>query len=249
MEEPSPSQRRPVGFLDMPLELRRQVYIYCLVRSAPITLDFLPTSKYHYSERAVKDEAKSLLLVSRKIGHEAGDVLYSENVFEVHLYGDDGSRLKSNFSKANIQKIRKLQVVMQPEGFFYGRILDSGLWSPILAGLSRFAIVAQQPLQAQTYFSEHSFKRDMKNWIGWVRPMLEYMIPQLSGSCVIEVDDDDREETSDLIRKCIPNGYRKVKTLTGDFIFGRNGSSVDSSHRHEDYDIDSDRRLEMLNLD
>lgn len=51
---------------------------------------------------------------------------------------------------------------MQPQGVSYGRMLDSTLWSPILAELTKLSIVAQQPLQARTYFNAPSFKQEME---------------------------------------------------------------------------------------
>ena len=115
-----------------------------------------------------------------------------------------------------------MQVVMQPQDVSYGHMLDSTLWSPILAKLTKLSIVAQQPLEAQIYFNAPSFEEEMEEWMEWLRAILQYFARQLPSSCIVEVDDDDRKETSTIIRECLPSGYRKVQTLAGDFYFRRN---------------------------
>ncbi len=102
-----------------------------------------------------------------------------------------------------------MQVVMQPQGVSYGRMLDSTLWSPILAELTKLSIVAQQPLQARTYFNAPSFKQEMEEWMEWLRAILQYIAHQLPSSCIVEADDDDRKGTSTPMRDCLPSGYRK----------------------------------------
>lgn len=85
---------------------------------------------------------------------------------------------------------------MQPQGVSYGRMLDSTLWSPVLAELTKLSIVAQQPLQAGTYFNAPSFEQEMEEWMEWLRAILQYIASQLPSSCIVEADDDDRKETS-----------------------------------------------------
>ncbi len=56
------------------------------------------------------------------------------------------------------------------------------------------------------------------------------------------MDDDDRKETSTLMRECLPSGYRKVRTLAGDFCFRRNDYSEESGYwddDDDDHDIES----------
>lgn len=57
-----------------------------------------------------------------------------------------------------------MHVIMQPQGLFYGDMLDSTLWSPILANLTKLSIVAQQPLQVRTYFTAPSSEHQMEEW-------------------------------------------------------------------------------------
>ena len=236
------SSRRPIGFLDIPLEIRHQVYQYCLVRKDPVNVHHLFIDEYSFSEWGIRDEKKSLLLVSTKIGFEASEVLYGDNVFKVQLHGEGGYDLKRLFTEANIRRIRKMQVVMQPQGVFYGHMLDSTLWSPILAELTKLSIVAQQPLQARTCFNAPSFEQEIEEWTEWLRAILQYIVRQLPSSCIVEADDDDRKETSAVMRQSLPSDYRKVQTLAGDFCFRRNDYSEESDYwddEYDDHDIDS----------
>ena len=243
MEVRGSSSRTPsVGFLDTPLEIRLQVYRYCLVDRTPVVVQYISVDPWQFSDAGICDKKKSLLLVSRQVGLEALDVLYGENFFQILLHGGGGYYLKQHFAKANIDRMRRMQFVMQPQGVDYGRMLDSTLWSPILANLTKLSIVAQQPLEPQKYYNAPPFEQDMEKWTQWLRAVLQYTARQISSSCIIEVDDDDREETSLVMRESLPSGYRKVQTLAGDLCFRRNAYSEESGYWDEDYhdhDVDS----------
>ena len=234
------SSRRPSGFLGLPLELRRYIYQYCLVREDPVAVDFIFVDPYRFSGWGIRDRKKSLLLVSKQVGFEALEVLYGDNSFLLHLNGNGGSSLERHFAEANIRRIRKVQVVMRPQGCFYRHMLDSRLWSPILANLTKLSIVAQQPLQGRPKYGVPSFEQRIGEWMEWLRAILQYITRQLPSSCIVEVDDDDGRETSTLMRECLPSGYRKVQTLTGDFHFMRNDYSRDSSYWDDEYGDDHD---------
>jgi hypothetical protein len=145
------------------------------VRKDPANIHRIFIDEYSFSEWRIRDEKKSLLLVSKKVGFEALEVLYGDNVFQVYLHGEGGYCLKRHCTEANIRRIRKMQVVMQPQGVSYGRMLDSTLWSPILAELTKLSIVAQQPLQARAYFNPASFEQEMEEWMEWLRAILQYI--------------------------------------------------------------------------
>jgi hypothetical protein len=62
----------------------------------------------------------------------------------------------------------------------------------------------------------------------------------VSSGSVVEVDDDDREETSSLVKECLRNGYRKRQTWTGDEHFLRGIYEYDPEYRNDHYDHDFD---------
>ncbi len=62
----------------------------------------------------------------------------------------------------------------------------------------------------------------MDCWVKWIRPFLKCFGQHLMTGTTVQVDHDDRKETSELVKKYLPDGYRKVQCrLAGDFIFRR----------------------------
>ena len=217
---------QPTGLLGVPLEIRLEIYRYFLIRREPIKLQFL---NFHPKQWPDEDynplNAKRhtvVLLVSRQLSEEALNVLYGENIFEVALHRGSQSIL-SQFAPANRQRIRRLQLSARPSGVSYGSPLNLNLHilPPILAGLTRLYIVVQQPLEARTFDNAPRLEQEMHKWLTQLKPVLEYVNQYVSSRATIEVDDNDMEETSELVKKCLPNGYRKVRTRTGDMWFTR----------------------------
>lgn len=233
--------RRPTGFLDIPLEIRRHIYQYCLVRDNPVKFRNTCINEYCFSNRDNRDGKISLLLVSRQIGLEALEVLYHDNVFQICLHEEGWSRLKDHFTEVNTRKIRKMQIVIQPCGLSYGRTPNYTPWSPILASLTKLSIVAQQPLSAHIDRNAPWFQERMETWKDWLRAVLQCIASQLQNCCIVEVDDDDKKEASDLMKLCFPSGYRKVQTLAGDVCFKRYEFFEESDYWDNDYAYDPDR--------
>ncbi len=235
----SASSRQPTGFLDLPSELRLQIYRYCLVRSDPVVVYHTPIIPYRRSHWGSLDEKTGLLLVSKKIGLEAIEVLYGDNIFQFSLHLWASQHLKDYFTAANRRRIRKMQVLMQPHGIHYCRMPTSRIFFPVLANLNKLSIVAQQPLQDLASYYPPPFEDEMHIWIRWLRSLLQFLTRRLPDRCIVEVDDDDSTETSAVMRECLPNGYRKVKTVAGDLYFERNDHSndysIESGHCDDDY--------------
>lgn len=95
------------------------------------------------------------------------------------------------------------------------------LWSPILTCLSSLVIVMKQPLASDPLQGVSSMEEWLKDWMKWVRPMMEYMSKEFSSCTAIEVDGDGREEIGAMMKECFPAGYREVQTRAGDWIFRR----------------------------
>lgn len=64
-------------------------------------------------------------------------------------------------------------------------------------------------------------EQKMHEWLTQLKPGLELVNQYVTSRATIEVDDNDMEETSELVKKCLSNGYRKVRTRTGDIWFMR----------------------------
>ena len=213
----TPSSRPPCHFLDTPLEIRREIYRYCLLRRDPV---YIHNRFFH----VYRENKNSLLLVSRQVTSEALVVLYGENIFKVCLsYGGEAD-LQKFFAEANIGRVRRMEIVT-PSSFNLGPFevvnhnykLKSRLWSPFLRNLTKLSIVVNQPLKVRAH---HGAFR-MEEGLEWLRVNLQDIASHLSRSCIVEVDDDDRKETRAMMEESFPGGYRKVQTLSGDVYFKR----------------------------
>ena len=225
------------GFLDLPLELRRQIYRYLLTRRKAFNAFSIRIDPYRFSKWGIEDRVKSLVLVSKQISNEAVEILYGENIFSYPLNGDSGYSLQKNFSPENIQRIRKLRIIVQDAGCQYpDRVPDYELWSPILARLTKLQIVAKQPLEQRGYYGAPSLESEVKKWVNWFGPMLSYIAGKISNNLCVEMDYDDRRETDVLVNEHLPGRHRKVRTIDGDLMFKRGQFSMESGYWDDDYD-------------
>jgi hypothetical protein len=64
--------------------------------------------------------------------------------------------------------------------------------------------------------------------------MLEFLASRLHGGCQIDIDDDEKEETSALVNQCFSGGYQKVRTRHGDICFQRGDYAPDSEYWQDD---------------
>lgn len=227
---------QPTGLLGVPLEIRLEIYRYLLTRRKVIelqpplfTLDQRPNKDYPLNT----ERHPVVLRVSRQLSEEALNVLYGENVFEFSL-ARESQTIFSQFAPANGQRVRRLQLLAHHGFPFYGPMFDLDgdilapllkSLAPILANLTGLCIVAPQILEAITFNNAPRLENEVHKWLSWLKPVLEYVIQYVPSKATIEVDDNDMEETSELIKKCFPNGYRKVRTRTGDIWFKRSMSS------------------------
>ncbi|KAM0798469.1 hypothetical protein BDR22DRAFT_859112 [Usnea florida] len=220
MKATSPS-RPPLGFLDTPLEIRREIYRYCLLRRHPVSIH---DPHYPVFDEGIRKYKNSLLLVSRQVGSEALVVLYGENIFRVFLDDWGELDLKGFFAEANIGRVRRLEIVTpsSPYPSFevanYTYMLDFKIWSPFLANLTKLSIVVDPPIQFRT----HDKGLEKKKTLEWLRINLQDVASHLSHCCIVEVDDDNSEETRAVLGESFPGGYRKVQTLLGDAYIRRN---------------------------
>ena len=106
------SSTQPVGFLGLPVEMRRLIYQYCLVRKDPFIIPDRLIGLERLSQCRIRDPKNSFLLVSKKVGAEALEVLYGDNTFQIHILRDGVCHLGGQFWEVNRQRIRNLQIVV-----------------------------------------------------------------------------------------------------------------------------------------
>ena len=241
------SSRPPFRFLNTPLEIRREIYRYCLLRRDPVCIHHPFSYRHPFSDRGTREYKISLLLVSRQVGSEALVVLYGENIFKVCLSDGGEADLKKLFAKANIGRVRRMEI-LTPSTFGYlpfdiinySYKPDSRLWSPFFSNLTKLSIVVRQPLQIRAHYKEPKMKKGLE----WLRVNLQEITSHLSRSCIVEVDDDDRKQTRAVMDESFLGDYRKVQTLSGDAYFGRNDywffDEQSESSEKDDHDGDQD---------
>jgi hypothetical protein len=242
------SPDRPSLLVDLPFEIRRQIYHQRIPtkRVVEVSNPYFSTGPKEEAESLgdgyINQNMNNLLLLSKQISEECLDILYGENIFKLWLNAGDELYLRKNFSEANWRRMRHLLLVAQPMGVSYtpGRVPDNALWASILPGLRTLRIVAEQPLQPGGYFNAPTLKQETDRWVNWIRPFYECFGQHLSTGAIVEVDDDGRETTSELA-KCLPDGYRKVQChLIGDLIFKRGHFSIESGYWDDPWSSESD---------
>ncbi|KAL9106746.1 MAG: hypothetical protein Q9227_008245 [Pyrenula ochraceoflavens] len=187
-----------------------------------------------------------LLQISRQISDEALGLLYGGNVFKIFLHGEGESDLKKMISETNRRNIRHIMLVLRPMGASYqpNFAVDKPMWNRILPHLVTLRIVADQPVGDAYSYHGRPVVKQMNEWIECLTPTLEYLAKSLSSKARILVDLDGREEMHKLFQKHLSQGFQKVRTRTGDFIFRRGEFSIESRYwKHNDFGpapIDSD---------
>lgn len=246
----SQNDRQPSGFLRLPRELRDKIYSLLLVGD-PIHVQHLQFGKDSWTKSIWKKPERlnfpshmdwylpktktGILGVSKLISEEALDILYGRHIFTVSVHGGAHRKLL-NFGITNLRRIRCVRLVAQPMGVCYPDTLkiDPLFWRPLLTDLNRLSLVVQQPLRAGGYYNAPSLEEDMREWVTWLEPILQYLAGYITKTTIVEVDDNNLMETSQLVHKYFPPGYQKARTVTGDRIFMRGHFSLESGYWDDD---------------
>jgi hypothetical protein len=236
----------PPSFLSLPLELRFQIYHYLIPRRSVIDVSdpylYPPWSSEedsialsHYWHLGPRRHA--LLSVSKQVSDECQAILYSENIFKLHLNGDGQYYLQKKITDKNRRRIRFLLLVAQPMGvsFNAGHVPDASLWASIFENLSVLRIVVKQPTDAAGYHDGPRLEQDIREWILWIHPFLECFGRHLRRGTIVEVDDNGLIETRSLVEEYLPSSYRKIQCHLGDLLFKRGDFSIESVFWDDDF--------------
>lgn len=218
------------GFLDLPFELRLEIYYYSIptkfVINAgnprfPIFNSILDNYYMYFMNPHAKNN--NILLLSKQISNECLDILYGENFFKVQLNGGGEYYLKRNFTDKNRARMKNITVIAQPSGISYPDSLPNvQLWASTLPCLKTIRIIAEQPLCSHVPWF-NTIEKQKREWIQWIeRYFKEFGRLLVDLPAIIEVDCDGREETNGLVDKYLPNTCRKIQCPEfGDIIFRR----------------------------
>ena len=183
-----------------------------------------------------REKNNSIFLLSKQISQEALDVLYGDNIFKLQLHGEGELCLKKVFAEGNWQRIRYLLLIAEPMGVSYepGRMPDVSLWSSILPTLKGLRIVAEQPAEASSCHDSVTMI-DMHYWVEWFKPFLQCFGQYLTSETIVQIDVDGRAETRELVKECLPHGYREIRCRhVGDLVFERGRFSRESGYWDDD---------------
>jgi F-box-like domain len=220
------------GLLDLPWEIRRQIYNYCIPTKRLVHVNLYPffSLGIHFEKKDAtlnfvedswgwgidgKLNTSCLLLLSRQISNECLDILYGENIFKLCLnWPGDEIRLQKTFGEANRRRMRYLLLLAYPLGVStYQSVPDDAMWASILPGLRILRIVAKQTLKPQR---DLNLRQEMGSWVKWIEPYLKCFGQHLSAGTLVEIDDNGR--AGELAEQYLPHGYQKV---ISDGIFRR----------------------------
>ncbi|KAL3469914.1 hypothetical protein BJX99DRAFT_264732 [Aspergillus californicus] len=227
----------PTGFLDLPYELRRQIYCHCIPRRNQVNVQspslFLQGAWYMNPNSS----RINVLRLSKQITEECLDILYGETNFRLRLNGEGEQAMRDNFTEKNRRRMRYLTVTANPAGVSYGiSTPDHSLWSTILPSLKSLLIIAEQPIRAGGYYNAPTLQQDIDEWLAWICPYLKYFGQHIPETLSVTVDDDGRKETRELAQKYLTPTCRLQRSALGDFVFKRGRFSIESGYWDDDYD-------------
>lgn len=162
-----PQSEPPIGFLNLPLELRVVVYRELLVRDFPAHIDFEERNPFTNVPTGQLPRFPAILRTSKQIHQEALETLYSENLI--------GTRVDTGYlNTIGLQAcahIKKLIILPPKSRCYYDRAPNFTAWHTLCN-----ACLALQSIQV----SAQEVAR-MKNETGCLGPLLALSVA--TGSC------------------------------------------------------------------
>ncbi|KAI1479954.1 hypothetical protein F4774DRAFT_409467 [Daldinia eschscholtzii] len=240
-------------FLDLPPELRCEIYAHLFFKARPILgLTMWSGARIRAQGLAIKGTPDccdknytcshydaqlrpltSVLQTCRQVSEEALDVLYAQTVFQTTL--ENRRRVLRLFAvgEANLRRIRHLHLVVftpvpdytleQPYEWFWPAALDAASWFPLLDGLQTLKLLIKAPIWA-----------DHAGWPVWVEK-LETLVLKFLGEHVDErteltIDDNYSVFLCDAVDRCFRKPFRRVSSEEGDEFYHKNRYDPDNIH-------------------
>lgn len=230
------------GFLDLPYEIRRQIYCHCIPRRKQVDVGSpsFPLEDYCFMESNFfnRDYSRvNVLRLSKQVTEECLGILYGENTFRLCLNGEGEWDMRENFTEKNRRRMRYLIITANPAGVSYEiSTPDHSLWASILPNLKALLIIPEQPIRAQGYYNAPTLREDIDTWLAWISPYLETFGHHIPEELNVTVDDDCRKDTRELVQAFLPATVRLKHSALGDFIFQRGRFSIESGYWDDLYD-------------
>ncbi|KAK2873816.1 hypothetical protein FQN49_002040 [Arthroderma sp. PD_2] len=215
-------------FLNLPFEIRHEIYSHCIPYKShfeEIRYFRARDSTSQPSRPANIKNKNAILRVSKQISEECLNMLYGKNRFYITLNASRRCLVANRITAENRARIRDVVVIVRHLGPAYVRqtpVPADGLWSSLLPGLRQLKIIAEQPAQSTHSPYDPALGEKIRSWVSWFGPLMECFAKYLTSYTVVEVDENGKEATTELVKQYLPHRYRVVRDgIHGDFIFQR----------------------------
>lgn len=231
LEATAPESNPLCGFLDLPCELRLQIYSYCIPQDFVV---FLRETVFFSADERKRDfyqrlrdfpnqGRRNLFILCKQISNEALDILYATNTFEILLYDQGEKLLRYHFTDASRHRIQKVLVVARCSFASPWNEPDISLWASLLPNLRNFGLIASQGWydtvgglkwdglgihEAYMAYNTHWQWFMLERWLDWIENYLECFGQYLREETCIEVDFMDGQETKELIQRYMPSTWK-----------------------------------------
>ncbi|KAK4149311.1 hypothetical protein C8A00DRAFT_38091 [Chaetomidium leptoderma] len=208
---PSPQAALPIpssgGLLAMPLEIRRQIYGFCIPHDIIFNCSRDGEDESDM-ESAGHSAVLGLLLVCQQITDEVETMLYGGSIFKVHVHGDGQGDL-TRFSPKRREKMRRIILVLRPKGTSYrpGFCMRPEHWDGVLGSLSMLGVIAEQPTPPPHAWPSVRREDCLAEWKAWLTPILEYLGRVVSSEARIVVDANKEEDTIQMVATALPRQW------------------------------------------
>ncbi|KAI1417100.1 hypothetical protein F5Y13DRAFT_177478 [Hypoxylon sp. FL1857] len=248
-ELPSPQHTRndscsdPIGFLDLPLELRNEVYEYLFLYDAPIfTFRIWFTTKMRHIRRLTKENAPDccgknwgcshydarlrpltgILRTCPQVSEEALEVLYTRNTFLVTL--ESTSRFLNFFTigESNLRRIRHLQISAHTDFYAYSIARPGDVqWQFFRPAADeapqwRALLDGLKTLQFVMKVPIWGHHRAWPVWVGQLERVIGFVGEHVGEETDVTIDDNYSMYLCEAVDRCFKKPFRRVRTQDGD---------------------------------
>jgi hypothetical protein len=205
------TSHRGFRFLELPLEIRQQIYRLLYIRGNPTT------GIYTYHDEWIakySNKNGSLLRVSKQVSEEVTEVLYGENLFDGTL------GLTRWFLGETLQRVRKLQLVVSGKDY---TSFEDGTWENSInfSRITKLVLVPQFPQGSEVFPEKLEDWLQKREWLENFERFLKSLSRKLPDRLVIEVDHNYNTEVMALFDVYFPRRYKEVQTWPGDRWYRR----------------------------
>jgi hypothetical protein len=215
--------RKATSFLDLPTEIRVQIYSAYFQHERPYKLPLIGP-RYDCLDRSIENKNLSLLLVCKQIYREAVDILYEESSFQLNISDGGVEYLQPHercFNEKSLSLVRSLQLVAPFRRGLRWTKLDTELWGPFLSQLTHITMVIDMPHQ-YLFTDAEDFNQDMddlEEWLRWTEQIVKVLADNVSKNCRVEIDCEDDGIKTEFMGHYLKVGYHEVRTEAGDLMY------------------------------